>query len=98
MENQKHTTDKCVARNLHIINKRTNQPIGQAFLVNLNHDKTGKSIPCKEGESNAVLWAASNLMLKDLVDTLWLVEQGATHEELIERIKCFKNTITNATK
>lgn len=98
MENLQHTTDQCVAKNLHIINKQTNQAIGQAFIVNLKHDKTGKSIPCNEGESNAVLWATSNLMFQDLVDALWLVEQGATHEELVERIKCFKNTINKATK
>jgi len=54
---------------------------------------------CKTTEhSNAKLIASAPLLLSDLCDLVWLIESGATQEELEERIKTSKQLISKITE
>jgi hypothetical protein len=52
----------------------------------------------EECEPNALLISKSPELLTDLNDLVWLIEQGATIEELQERIKVSKKLIKEATQ
>jgi hypothetical protein len=51
-----------------------------------------------EGDKQKQKDAKYNEMLTDLNDLVWLIEQGATIEELQERIKVSKELIKEATQ
>jgi hypothetical protein len=51
-----------------------------------------------EEKHNALLISKSPEMLQDLIDIVWLIEMGATLEELNERIKTSKQLIKEATE
>lgn len=67
----KITEGKWKAKGLHILCEGKTGSIGQAYVMNMTHDNTGKSLPDKEGEANAKLFAASKDLLKWC---LWLRE------------------------
>jgi len=60
----KYTKGKWVAKGLHILCEGKTGSIGQAFIMNISHDLTGKGIPDTEGEANAKLFAAAPELLK----------------------------------
>lgn len=49
-----------------------------------------------EMEANAKLIASAPTMKDDIIDLIWLVEKGATPEEINERILNCKTTINKA--
>lgn len=55
-------------------------------------------IPNNETISNALLISKAPELLSDLNDIVWLIERGATMEELEERIKTSKQLIKEATE
>jgi hypothetical protein len=58
----------------------------------------GENPHSTNAEANAKLIAHSPLLLQDLNDLVWLIEQGATIEEIQERAKTAKQTIKKATE
>jgi len=52
----------------------------------------------EEQEANARIIASAPLLLSDLNDLVWLIEKGATQEELEERIKTSKQLISKITE
>lgn len=69
------------------------QTICVCYIQSFEHDKRGKKIEDKRHERNAELISIAPKMHSDLTDLIWLVEQGATQEELKERILECKKTI-----
>lgn len=47
---------------------------------------------------NALLISKAPLLFSDLLDIVWLVEKGATYEEVQERIKTSKQLLKEATE
>lgn len=67
----KVTKGKWTAKGLFVLCEGKTALIGQAFLINLSQDRTGKSIPDLEAEANAKMFAAAPELLKWC---LWLRE------------------------
>ncbi|MDR3551246.1 MAG: hypothetical protein P4L31_07575 [Candidatus Babeliales bacterium] len=66
MKETKHTPGPIFADGLYIRKEGITGAIGQAFLVDFSYDKNGQSLPDKQGEANAKLWAASPELLAAL--------------------------------
>ena len=68
-------------------------------LGTIYYDDCDVASCCKtEEHANALLISKAPEMLQDLIDIVWLIEMGATLEELNERIKTSKQLIKEATE
>jgi len=75
-----------------------NKMIAGCYLMNFDHDVRGSRIPDLEGVANAKLISCAPEYHTELVDLVWLIESGATIEELQERIVQSKQLIKKATE
>ena len=61
----KYTKGKWIAKGLHILCEGKTGSIGQAFIMNIAHDLTGKSVPDTEGK-NSLLLSKSTILATDV--------------------------------
>jgi len=76
---------------------------GNGFVyVNNEYLTTGTIATCygdgEEPKANALLISKAPEMLQDLIDIVWLIDMGATTEELHKRIEKSKQLIKEATQ
>jgi hypothetical protein len=97
MSEFKGTKGKWSTNKLSILDENR-RVISQCYLMTFEHDKRGIQIPDTIGYFNALLISKAPEMLQDLIDIVWLIDMGATTEELHKRIEKSKQLIKEATE